>query len=70
MDSVEVVPVSVGTDEMAVAVGRYLVVTPDCPQWTSVISGGGINAEAGRYGPFLGLADNFRGDPPLGCVGC
>ncbi len=62
------VPVSVGPNEMAVAIGRYLMVSPDCPQWSSVISGGGINAEGDRYGLALGLGGGMRSDPPLGCV--
>jgi len=61
--------VTVGTDEAAVVVGRYLAVLPDCAEWRTVMAGGGINAETDRFGIALGGARPIPvKDRPLGCV--
>ena len=77
------VAVTVGADQSAIVVGRYIVVAPHCPAWSDALAGGDLSTQNDRYGPFLGFANagamggtggnspfgtaGFM-NPPLGCV--
>ncbi len=66
------VAVTLGADQSAIVVGRYIVVGPDCPAWNDVLAGGDLSNEHDRFGPLLklrslGSSGGFM-YPPLGCV--
>ncbi len=63
--------VTLGADQSAIVVGRYIVVGPDCPAWSDVLAGGDLSSEADRFGPQLAYgAAGTSGfmTPALGCV--
>lgn len=63
------VPITLGANESAIVVGRYIALAPDCPAWSSALSGGGFNIEANRFGPMLaGGNQGAVKDGPLGCA--
>ncbi len=76
------VAVTLGADQSAIVVGRYIVVGPDCPAWNDVLAGGDLSSEGDRFGLLLGFGSVSSGGsvgsmrngtsgfmyPPLGCV--
>lgn len=77
------VAITLGADQSAIVVGRYIVVAPDCPAWSDILAGGDLSTETKRFGPFLGygsgsvsgsvggtMLNGTSGfmNPSLGCV--